>query len=81
MKKILIQESDEGIIYRYDKIPSPMFEFIILKGQRYKDRTHKYTLYVNFQSAPMSKAWKLAVIRGHKTDAIRKLDEIIRTYK
>ena len=76
MKKTILQESDQGIIYRIDKIPSSMFDFYILKGRRFKDKTHSYKICVGLSSNP-DKCWILAKIRGHKTDAVRALENII----
>ena len=78
MKKTVLQESDNGIIFRFDKIPNTMFNFYILKKKTYKDKTHLYALCVELASAPGQKYMTLDTIRGHKTDAIKKLEEIIR---
>ena len=77
MKKTVLQESDAGIIYRVEKIPNTMFNFYILKKRKFKDRTHQYNICVEL-AADTSKYWVLATIRGHKSDAIKRLDEIIK---
>lgn len=77
MKKTILQESDSGIIYRVEKIPNTMFNFYILKKRRFKDRTHQYNICVELATNP-SKYWVLDTIRGHKSDAIKRLDEIIK---
>lgn len=77
MKKTILQESDSGIIYRVEKIPNTMFNFYILKKRRFKDRTHQYNICVELAANP-SKYWVLDTIRGHKSDAIKRLDEIIK---
>ena len=77
MKKTILQESDSGIVYRIDKIPSSMFNFYILKKRRFKDKTHQYNICVELAS-DSSKCWTLDVIRGHKSDAVNRLEEIIR---
>ena len=78
MKKILIQESDTGMIFRFEKLPSNLFEFYILKTKRFKDRTHSYKICVGL-AGDTKKCWTLKTIRGHKSDAIKALETIIRT--
>lgn len=77
MKKTILQESDNGIIYRFDKIPNSMFNFYILKGRRFADRTHSYKICVEL-AANTNKYMVLDIIRGHKSDAVKRLEEIIR---
>lgn len=77
MKKSILQESDKGIVFRIEKIPSTMFNFYILKGRRYKDSTHSYKICVELASNS-SKSWTLDTIRGHKSDAVKRLEEIVR---
>lgn len=78
MKKTVLQESDAGIIYRVDKIPNTMFNFYILKKRRYKDGTHQYNICVELAADYINKYWILDTIRGKKSDAIKRLDEIIK---
>ena len=78
MNKTVLQESDSGIIYRFDKIHSNLFEFYIEKTQCYKDKTHKYNIGVTLTANP-KKSWVLKTIRGHKADAVKTLERIIRT--
>lgn len=80
MKKTVIQESDTGTVFRYDKISSALFNFYILKTQRFKDHTHKYKICVELASNP-KKFWVLDTIRGHKADAVKRLDAIVREGK
>ena len=77
MKKTVLQESDKGAIYRLNKIPNTMFNFYILKTRRFKDKTHQYAICVELAADP-NKHWVLDRIRGHKADALRRLDEIVR---
>lgn len=77
MKKEVLQESDKGAIYRFSKIPNTMFNFYILKTRRFKDKTHSYAICVEL-AADTSKHWVLDRIRGHKADAVKRLEEIIR---
>ena len=78
MKKTVLQESDNGIIFRFDKIPKTMFNFYILKKKTYKDKTHLYDICVELASCPTQKYIVIDKIRGHKSDAIKKLEEIIK---
>lgn len=77
MKKSVLQESDKGVIFRFDKIPNTMFNFYILKTREFKDHTHSYKICVELASNP-AKYWVLDTIRGRKSDAVKRLEEIIR---
>ena len=77
MKKTILQESDAGIIYRIDKIPSSMFNFYVLRKKQFKDGTYQYNICVELATDP-SKYWVLDKIRGYKQDAVKHLDEIIK---
>lgn len=76
MKKTILQESEQGVIYRLDKIPNTMFNFYILKGRKFKDGTHTYKICVEL-AANIDKHFVLDTIRGHRSDAVKRLDEII----
>lgn len=80
MKKTILQESDMGVIFRLNTIPSEMFDFYILKGRKFKDKTHSYKICVAL-SDDNKKSWTLDTIRGHKTDAVKRLEEIVRKYR
>lgn len=77
MKKTVIRESTDGAIYRIEKIPASMFNFYIEKKRRYKDKSHLYYIGVELAADP-TKCWTLDKIRGHKVDAVKRLEEIIR---
>ena len=77
MKKTILQESEQGIVYRIEKIPSDMFDFYIMKGRAFKNGTHAYKLCVSLSSNP-NKCLTLATIRGRKSDAIRSLENIVK---
>lgn len=77
MKKTVIRESTDGVVYRIEKIPSSMFNFYILKKRRFKDGTHQYNICVELASNN-AKYWILDTIRGHKADAVKRLEDIIR---
>lgn len=77
MGKILLQESDHGVIYRYDKISNTMFNFYILKRRTYKDGTHQFNICVEL-AADTNKYFVIESIRGKKSDAVKRLDEIIK---
>jgi len=75
--KTILCESDNGVIYRVEKIPNTMFNFYILKRRRFKDGTHQYNICVEL-AGDTTKYWVLDSIRGHESDAVKRLDEIIK---
>lgn len=77
MKKTIIQESDEGVVYCFDKIPNTLFRFYILKRRKFKDGTHLWDIGVEL-TTDISKCMKLDDIRGHKADAVKRLEEIVK---
>lgn len=79
MKKTILQESEVGVIFRLDKIPNTMFNFYILKGKEFKDKTHQYKICVELAAKAGQNYWVLDTIRGHKADAIKRLDEIVKS--
>lgn len=78
MNKEILRESNAGIIYRINKVPASMFNFYILKKQDFKDHTHKYAIGVELAANPGKKYFVIETIRGHKSDAIKRLETIIR---
>lgn len=78
MQKTILQESEQGVIYRYNKVPNDMFNFYILKKQTFKDGTHKWHLCVELAAAQGDKYIVIDSIRGKKGDAIKRLDELIK---
>ena len=80
MNKTLLHESPDGMIYRIEKIPSGMFEFFILQKREFKDGTKSYDIGVS-PTANTSKGFIFDRIRGHRSDAIKRLDQIIKNYK
>ena len=77
MNKEILRESDAGIVYHINKIPASMFNFYILKKRTFKDHTHKYLIGVELAANP-NKYFIIDSIRGHKSDAVKRLEEIIR---
>ena len=76
MQKTVLQESDEGIVFRIKNIPSGMFEFYILKKRTFKDKTHLYNIYVGLHGNSR-RSILLGKIRGKRADAIKKMEQII----
>ena len=79
MQKTLLREISNGIVYKIDKIPSGLFEFFILQKREFKDGTKSYDIGVS-PSTDTSKGFTLSNIRGHRSDAIKELDRILKTY-
>lgn len=77
MRKTVLQENENGAMYRLDKIPNTMFNFYILKGRSYKDGTSSYKICVEL-NADHNKHFTIDTIRGTKNAAVNRLDEIIR---
>lgn len=80
MKKTIIQESNEGVIYRFDKIPNTLLNFYILKRRKFKDGTHLWDIGAEL-TVDTKKCMKLDSIRGHKADAVKRLEEIVKIIK
>lgn len=80
MAKTLLRESSNGMVFKVDKIPSNMFEFFILEKKEFKDGTKRYAIGVS-PTANDSKGFVFDTIRGHKRDALKRLDEIIKEYR
>ena len=79
MKKTILVESPKGVVLRVEKIPSSMFEFFILQKREFKDGTKSYAIGVS-PTANTNKGFTFKTIRGHRSDAIKELDNIIRSY-
>ena len=79
MKRTLLRESANGMVYKVDKIPSGMFEFFIVEKREFKDGTKSYDIGVS-PTDDDSKGFTFKRIRGHKSDAIKELDKILKSY-
>jgi hypothetical protein len=77
MKKIKLAESDNGVIFRIDKIPNTMFNFCIIKRREFKDGTCRWSICTGL-AADTKKYMVIDTMRGTKTDATKRLEEIIK---
>lgn len=80
MQKTLLRESPNGMVFKIDKIPSGMFEFFIVKRREFKDGTKSYDIGVS-PTDDDSKGFTFDRIRGHRSDAIKRLDQILKEHK
>ena len=91
MAKTVLVENDNGVIYRYNKVPNNMFNFYLLKKQAYKNGNCLWHLCVEIANPPTGKTApecvntnsnfiKLQSFRGTKFEAAKQLDNIIREY-
>ena len=80
MAKTLLRESANGMVFKIDKIPNNMFEFFVLEKKAFEDGTKRYVIGVS-PTADDSKGFVFDTIRGHKQDALKRLDEIVKKYK
>lgn len=76
VKKAVLRESADGVVYEYENIPSGMFEFYILQRRTYKDGTKNFDIGVSPVS-DTSKGFILDRIRGTREDAETLLDKIM----
>lgn len=77
MKKTVIVESDNGSIFRAEKIPNTLFNFYILKRKReFKDGTSTWQICVEY-AANKNRYMVLDTIRGKRKDAEHRLDQIL----
>lgn len=91
MAKTVLVENDNGVIYRYDKVPNGMFNFYLLKRKAYKNGKTLWHLCVEIAKPPAGKQGpeclttssnyiKLQSFRGTKSEAEKQLDMIIKEY-
>lgn len=78
MRKSSLIENEQGAIYRYDKINNSLFNFYAQRKRVYKDGTALWHLGVELVS-DTSKSMVIEKMRGTKKDAVKRLDEIVRT--
>lgn len=90
--KTVLEENDNGVIYRYSEIPHRMFNFYILKKAEYKNGKCLWHLCVEIGCPADGKEIpscvntdrnyiKIGSFRGTKDGAAKRLDEIIGWYK
>lgn len=77
-KRILVNNSN-GIIYRVKKVPSNMFEFFIHKRKEYKDGTASYCIGVS-PAWDTDKSFVIDTVRGTLNDAKKVLDNFLIEY-
>jgi len=91
MARTVLTENDNGVIYRYNKVPSNMFNFYLLRRRAYKNGKSLWHLCVEVAAPPAGKNApecintesnyiKLQSFRGTKTEAAKQLDNIIKEY-
>lgn len=91
MNSTVLLENDQGIIYRYNKIPNNLLNFYMLKKRAYKNGNDLWHLCIEVATPPSSKKGpdccdtthnyiKLESFRGTKSQAKARLDEIIKEY-
>ena len=77
MRKTVIQESDTGMVFNFDKLPNTVLRFVAAKKRTYKDNTHLYKVSAYFPEIP-DKLITVCKVRGHKADAIKALENFIK---
>lgn len=77
MKRTIIQESDNGLLLCYDKLPSNILRFSIVKERTFKDNTCKYKISA-YMPGLNNKMITIKRIRGKKSDAIKALETFLR---
>ena len=91
MKRMILMENNNGIIYRYSKVPNNMFNFYIWQRRKYKNGKSLWNICVEIAVPPAGKNApdciyspsnyiKLQSIRCTKIEAKKQLDKIIKEY-
>lgn len=75
IKKTVIAQNENGVIFRLDKIPNTMFNFYVLQKKQYKDGTFLYHICVEVEKS--RDYLILDRIRGTEADAVTRLEEIV----
>lgn len=92
MTPIILIDNENGTSFRYNKIPSNMFNFYALRRKTYKNGTSLWHLCVEIAKAPAGKSSpscvsktsnyiKLESFKGTKEQAKSRLNDIVREYQ
>ena len=78
--KTVLADTECGVVYELEEIPSKMFEFFIRKQREFKDGTCNWAIGVS-PTVDTSKGFTFEHYRGTKEQAINRFNEIVKYYK